>query len=236
MEEPSEMGELIANPSPLDEGSTNLPSNGSPQSTLGSRFFLEGAGEVEALLTDSCLSWHHCSEYTERSISTCWGLTTVSQMPNELLLSNIYAVELAGWGSVKESKAAAAMYCILGLNSKFYRFIVHFAERSSKPHSVLIPRALVFGHPDPETCEVWFQRIHNLIKLDAKRPKNLLVFVNPLSGKRRASKTWEEVHYLFDRAKINTKVVTTLRAGHAFDIMKEITNEELYSYDGVVTV
>ncbi|XP_057861117.1 ceramide kinase isoform X1 [Cryptomeria japonica] len=225
----------------VEDGLENLVADGPPpQSSLRSRFILEGEGEVEALLTDRCLSCHHCAEDTERSSTTCWGLTTVSEMPTELLLSNIYAVELAGRGSVHETKAAAATYCLLGIDSKvleyFYRFVVHFVQKSSKQHSVWIPKTLVFGHPDPETCTLWFERIHNIITSDVKRPKNLLIFVNPLSGKRHASKTWEGVQSFFDRAKIITKVVTTQRSGHAFDIMKEITNDELNSYDGVVTV
>lgn len=247
---PSEKGKLVSDSSSSEEGrhrskdmeidASHSHSESEVQpSSLASRLYLDFVGEVDVLLTPSRLSWHttgNTDAASDRDISSCWGLMATTQMPTELLLSNIYAVELASRGPIHEPKSAAATYRLLGRESKLHHFTVHFVEKSHKQHSVWIPKALVFGHADPKTCQEWVQCIHNFLNLDDKRPKNLLVFVNPLSGKRHGVKTWEVVRPLFDRANIMMKVVKTDRAGHAFDIMKEITNEQLSCYDGVVTV
>ncbi|KAK8975389.1 hypothetical protein V6N11_057483 [Hibiscus sabdariffa] len=62
------------------------------------------------------------------------------------------------------------------------------------------------------------------------------VFVHPLSGKGNGWRTWETVAPIFSRAKINTKVIVTQSAGHAFDVMISTKDEELNSYDGVLAV
>jgi len=87
-------------------------------------------------------------------------------MPTKVLLSNIYAVELVSSCPIRESKSAAATYCLSGSDSKLHCFAVHFVEKSHKQRSVWIPRALVFGHPDPKTCQEWAQCIQNFLKLD----------------------------------------------------------------------
>lgn len=248
---PSEKGKVVADSSSsleeerhpskdteIDASNSHSKSEVEP-SSLASRLYLDFVGEVDVLLTPNRVSWHTSGNTYASSdcdMSSCWGLMDATQMPTEVLLSDIYAVELASTGAIHESKSAAATYSLLGCVSKLHCFAVHFVEKSHKQHSVWIPRALVFGHPDPKTCQEWVQCIHNFLNLDDKRPKNLLVFVNPLSGKRNAVKTWEVVRPLFDRAKVMMKVVKTDRAGHAFDIMKEITTEQLNCYDGVVTV
>ncbi|XVF11240.1 hypothetical protein REPUB_Repub08aG0009400 [Reevesia pubescens] len=62
------------------------------------------------------------------------------------------------------------------------------------------------------------------------------VFVHPISGKANGRRTWETVAPIFSRAKVNTNVIVTQRAGHAFDVMKSTTNEELNSCDGAIAV
>ncbi|WVZ74340.1 hypothetical protein U9M48_022538 [Paspalum notatum var. saurae] len=65
---------------------------------------------------------------------------------------------------------------------------------------------------------------------------SLLVFVHPLCGKGRGVRNWETVAPLFDRAKIKTKVITTERAGHAYDTLSSLSDIELKTFDGVVAV
>lgn len=248
---PLEKGKLVADSSSSLEGerppSKNIEMDATHShseselepSRMASRLYLDSVGEVDVLLTPDRISWlttGNTNASSDCDMSSCWGLMAATQMPTEVLLSDIYAVELASGGSIFESKSAAATYSLLSCVSKLHCFAVHFVEKLHKQHSVWIPRALVFGHPDPKTCQEWVQRIHNFLNIDDKRPKKLLVFVNPLSGKKHAVKTWEVVRPLFDRAKIILKVVKTVRAGHAFDIMKEITTEQLNCYDGAVTV
>lgn len=90
--------------------------------------------------------------FKDCDMSSGWGLTAMTQMPTKVLLSDIYVVELASRGSIFESKFAAATYILLSCVSKLHSFVVHLLEKSHKQNFVWIPRALVFGHPDPKTC------------------------------------------------------------------------------------
>ena len=47
------------------------------------------------------------------------------------------------------------------------------------------------------------------------RRKRLLVFVNPVSGRGRAKKIWEDVTKMLEEAEIDFETVITKRAGQA---------------------
>ncbi|EMS62971.1 Ceramide kinase [Triticum urartu] len=83
-------------------------------------------------------------------------------------------------------------------------------------------------------------KLENKIKFSDVYAVELLdegpVFVHPLCGKGRGCKNWEMVAPLFDRAKVNTKVIITERAGHAYDTLASISDKELKKFDGVVAV
>ncbi|XP_044468078.1 ceramide kinase-like isoform X2 [Mangifera indica] len=113
--------------------------------------------------------------------------------------------------------------------------ILSFRKSKTQPN-VWVLAVYTFGHKDLPTCEMWVNRLSASLSLEVGRPKNLLVFVNPMSGKTNAGRTWETVAPIFARAKIEAKVVVTERAGHAFDVMTSTTNKEFNSYDGVIAV
>ncbi|VAI47668.1 unnamed protein product [Triticum turgidum subsp. durum] len=119
---------------------------------------------------------------------------------------------------------------------RLHRFAVHVITRSRKHPSQLVPYEYLFGHKDPETCKSWVEHLSACINNEQDRPKNLMVFVHPLCGKGRGCKNWEMVAPLFDRAKVNTKVIITERAGHAYDTLASISDKELKKFDGVVAV
>lgn len=141
---PSEKGKLVSDSSSSEEGrhrskdmeidASHSHSESEVQpSSLASRLYLDFVGEVDVLLTPSRLSWHttgNTDAASDRDISSCWGLMATTQMPTELLLSNIYAVELASRGPIHEPKSAAATYRLLGRESKLHHFTVHFVEKS----------------------------------------------------------------------------------------------------------
>jgi len=65
-----------------------------------------------------------------------------------------------------------------------------------------------------------------------RRPRTMLVFVNPASGKRRGMRVWEVVEVLFRAANIHLRVVVTRCKGHAFDVV----SDDREVYDGIVAV
>eukprot|EP00256_Glycine_max_P070221 XP_025984816.1 ceramide kinase isoform X2 [Glycine max] len=117
-----------------------------------------------------------------------------------------------------------------------YSFTVHGFIRSKTQPSQCILVEYTFGHKNLPRCQMWVNQLNASLKHEIGRPKNLLVFVHPRSGKGNGCRTWEAVAPIFSRAKVKTKVIVTERAGEAFDVMSSITNVELNSFDGVVAV
>ncbi|XP_069501332.1 ceramide kinase-like isoform X2 [Ambystoma mexicanum] len=66
-----------------------------------------------------------------------------------------------------------------------------------------------------------------------RRPKELLVFINPFGGRGQAVRIYSRVSPLFQLAGIRTKVIETTRANHARD---HILTEDLQGVDGLVCV
>ncbi|XP_034290187.1 ceramide kinase-like [Pantherophis guttatus] len=66
------------------------------------------------------------------------------------------------------------------------------------------------------------------------RPKSLLVFINPVGGRKRATEIYQsQVAPLFALAGIHTQIVETCRANEARDY---ILQQDLYGFDGLVSV
>jgi hypothetical protein len=69
------------------------------------------------------------------------------------------------------------------------------------------------------------------------RPRNLLFFVNPYGGKRRAVKIFEEhVKPILELCKVKHTVIYTKRRNHATDELRAMTDEQLQYFDGVIAV
>ncbi|XP_052111263.1 ceramide kinase [Arachis duranensis] len=169
--------------------------------------------------------------------SICFGIKSRSKAASEIKLSDIYAVELSHHGPIHITNLPRATeHLLFGNDIKLYRFMVHGFIRSKNQLSQWIPTTYTFGHKDFRVCEMWVNKLNVFLDHDVGRPRNLLVFVNPKSGKRNGCKTWEAVGPIFSRAKVETKVIVTKRAGQALDVMSSMTNKELNNYDGVVAV
>ncbi|XP_050223739.1 ceramide kinase isoform X2 [Mercurialis annua] len=121
-------------------------------------------------------------------------------------------------------------------DSEMHRFAVHGFQKSQSQPCLWVLTEYKFGHKDLRTCQLWVGRIKALLKMEVDRPKSLLVFINPRSGKSCGCRTWETVAPIFSHAGVEAKVVVTERAGHAFDVMSSLGNKELKSYDGVIVV
>ncbi|KAF5771245.1 putative ceramide kinase [Helianthus annuus] len=200
-------------------------------------FFLDHVGEVFLTLKPDGLSWKLmeslCNDQVDRS--TCLGIPILSKHDTSIKISDVYAVEFIDWGLVHDTLLTNPGF-LLGHASEMYRFTVHGVARSKSQSSLWAPVVYTFGHVDKQTCQTWVNKINSFLSLETDRPKSLLVYVNPGSGKGNGCRTWESVAPIFSQAKVKTKVIVTERAGHAFEAMASITNLELNMYDGVVAV
>ncbi|KAG5033483.1 hypothetical protein JHK85_017465 [Glycine max] len=205
-------------------------------SILRSTLLLYHVGEVTLTFHSDRLSWK-LVEPLDNDVSTCLGIKYFSKVATGIKLSDIYAVELNDHGSIHISSLSPATECLfLGQDIKMYSFTVHGFIRSKTQPSQCILVEYTFGHKNLPRCQMWVNQLNASLKHEIGRPKNLLVFVHPRSGKGNGCRTWEAVAPIFSRAKVKTKVIVTERAGEAFDVMSSITNVELNSFDGVVAV
>ncbi|XP_059153792.1 ceramide kinase-like [Physella acuta] len=88
---------------------------------------------------------------------------------------------------------------------------------------------------DYGTCQIWIEKLQDILRSpEWKRPKRLLVFINPFGGKKKAVKIFnEKVRPLFELAGIYSEVIITKRQYHARDV---IFDYDLHSVDGLVCV
>ncbi|XP_022737150.1 ceramide kinase-like [Durio zibethinus] len=207
-------------------------------SVLSSNVLLDHVGEVTLTLHSDGLSWKSLDSF-DNGASTCLGIKFVPEIATEFKLSDIYAVELTDSDMIQESNLTCAGECFLGNDSDYSEmnhFAVHSFQKSKSQPCLWILAMYTFGHKDLQTCQMWVNKINDSLNKEVGRPKNLLVFVHPMSGKANGWRTWETVAPIFSRAKINAKVIVTQKAGHAFDVMTSISNDELNLYDGAVAV
>ncbi|KAL0292495.1 UNVERIFIED_CONTAM: Ceramide kinase [Sesamum calycinum] len=221
-----------------DNSSPNPPfTDGDAGSVSSSNFFLDHVGEVVLTHNSDGLSWKLVgSLHTEEDKFSCLRFKYVSQSESEVKFADVYAVNFIGWGLVHESSLGTAERSVLGHSLEMYRFTMHVVHKSKTQTSLWTPSVYTFGHKNLEICKTWVNQINASLHMEAERPKNLLVFVHPKSGKGHGCRIWEAVAPLFSQAKVKTKVIMTERAGHARDILVSITNKDLSLYDGVVAV
>ncbi|KAJ4907476.1 Ceramide kinase [Raphanus sativus] len=211
-------------------------------SVMSGCFHLDHVGDVLLTRNQHGLSWK-CLDSSDCEGTACLGIGSWENTETEIRFSDIYAVEFDSYGLVHSPKSGLghAKECfrkqrLLTSTQQMYRFTVHGFQTSPKEPCLWKLAAFTFGHMDLETCQSWMDQLNYSLIKEVERPRNLLVFVHPRSGKASGLKIWETVSKIFIRAKVNTKVIVTERAGHAFDVMASIQNKELRSYDGIIAV
>ncbi|XP_062163725.1 ceramide kinase isoform X2 [Alnus glutinosa] len=204
-------------------------------SALSSILFLDHVGQVILTFNSDGLSWKLVKPFNSDE-STCLGIRLAPNSATEIKFSDIYAVEFISYGLVHESNLPSSGRCLVHNDYEMYRFTVHGVRRSTTQPSLWVPAVYTFGHKDLQTCQMWVNHSNASLNLELGRPRNLMVFVHPRSGKGNGCRTWETVAPIFSRAKVKTKVIVTERAGQAFHVMASTSNKDLYSYDGVVAV
>ncbi|XP_073306197.1 ceramide kinase [Primulina huaijiensis] len=206
-------------------------------SILSTKLFLDYVGEVVLTLNSDGLSWKLTEPvHNEEDKFSCLRLKLVPKTEAEFKFSDVYAANFIDWGLVHASVLSSAKGFSSGHSFKMYRFMVHVVQKSNNHSSLWTPSRYSFGHENLEVCEVWVNQINCYLHMERSRPKSLLVFVHPKSGKGNGCRIWEAVVPLFSQAKVKTKVIVTERAGHARDLLTSISDVELRLYDGVIAV
>ncbi|KAL9240367.1 hypothetical protein vseg_014595 [Gypsophila vaccaria] len=198
---------------------------------LSSKINLDCVGEVVLCLNSIGLSWKPVDSLFDVK-STCVSSIYRSDSASEIYFSDIYAVKLSGWGVIRQP----AGFCFLHRDLEMYCFVVHGMQKSKANSSLWQLVEYTFGHRDQLVCQTLVNQINSHLDKEIGRPKNLLVFVNPKSGKGVGLKIWEGVAPIFSHAKVRVKVTVTEKAGHAFDRVASMTSRELNTYDGIVAV
>lgn len=77
----------------------------------------------------------------------------------------------------------------------------------------------------------------SLLHTEFNRPKNLLCFINPFGGRRKAEDVFEKhIYPILQTCQVKSTVIRTQRQNHVAEFLGAISDEELYSYDAVVGV
>ncbi|KAG0568571.1 hypothetical protein KC19_6G029800 [Ceratodon purpureus] len=217
----------------VTSGSDRRQASGNEDALLKDTFYLEHVGHVSVTLSDTHFVWSsvedHIRELDASALLCC--RTILKDTEGHLPVAEIFAVKVLGSGPLNQPKSTI---CGGSLAPKqLHRVEVHtFLRFDGK----WVPKVYLFGHSSEAVVQEWAQKIQVLLHEDSRRPKTLLVFVNPYGGKGSGVVTWKQVAPLFELAKIEVKVITTERAGHARDIMNRATKDELNGLDGVIVV
>lgn len=199
---------------------------------MSSKLFLDRVGEVILSVDSTGISWKQ-----ETDVATsCLGKRPAPPCGEaNIEFSNIYGTKMVCHGLINLSTTLTPG-SFKDRCSEMHRFTVHGVKRSKTHPSVWGLAIYTFGHTDLRTCLAFVNHINSYLTKESGRPKRLLIFVNPHSGKGKGQKTWDVVAPIFSNAQVRTKVIVTERAGHAFDVMAAMTNQDLNTYDGVIAV
>ncbi|XP_074281838.1 ceramide kinase isoform X1 [Silene latifolia] len=199
---------------------------------FSSKVFLDNVGEVILCFSSTGLSWKSADSLCDQEKSPCLGRVFRSESAAEIYFSDVYATKLTGWGVIQQPAGC----CFLHQDLEMHRFVVHGMQKSKANPSLWQLVEYTFGHKNQPVCQMLVDQITAHLNKEMGRPKSLLVFVNPKSGKGNGQKIWEGVAPIFSRAKVKAQVTVTERAGHAFDQVASMTSRELNTYDGIVAV
>nr|CAD7393262.1 unnamed protein product [Timema cristinae] len=106
-----------------------------------------------------------------------------------------------------------------GLSQRHTSFIIHYGVRG-RNNNKWRHHTVTMNHTDPRQIASWVKTIHNYINSFTKRPKRIMVFVNPYGGKKKGLQIYEKrVKPLFELAGVHTTITITQSANHARDTL-----------------
>ncbi|KAF5300184.1 hypothetical protein FQA39_LY11218 [Lamprigera yunnana] len=108
-------------------------------------------------------------------------------------------------------------------------FTIHYAQK--KKENLWCYNSLTLRHSDSLQVSSWVKTIQNHLLNFYRRPKKLLLFVNPYGGKRQAMQVYEKYGKpLFNIAGIDVSVIVSQRRNQIRDI---IINHNLDVFDSI---
>ncbi|XP_046985114.1 ceramide kinase [Schistocerca americana] len=111
-------------------------------------------------------------------------------------------------------------------------FTLHYAARASRCRWQY--RCVTFNHTDPRQVASWVKTIRNYLAGLRRRPRKVLVVVNPFGGRRRGPRVLErQVKPLLAVAGVESEVLLTQRPGHAHDTL---LRRPLDGLDAVISI
>eukprot|EP00877_Chromochloris_zofingiensis_P010465 jgi/Chrzof1/5672/Cz16g11060.t1 len=118
-----------------------------------------------------------------------------------------------------------------------HHFIIHALKRHKhKPWLWSIQKVKLSG-PDIDKVKSWVNYINDSIRALTDRPRQLLVFVNPYGGARKAGKIWRKVAApIMEMGHVKCTVVTTQGPAHAQNTITSLTLSRLQQLDGIIAV
>lgn len=118
-----------------------------------------------------------------------------------------------------------------------HRLAIYTFRRSPRSPTHWIPRCIILSTPAEGIAQQWAATINAAAAAQLRRPRHLLVLINPFGGKRKAEEVYtRHVAPVFERAGIKTVVKRTQFGGHARSLLLDMSASELSSFDGVVAV
>ncbi|XP_067216268.1 ceramide kinase isoform X3 [Linepithema humile] len=107
-------------------------------------------------------------------------------------------------------------------------FILHYAVRG--PKNKWRHHSVTMSHTDPRQVASWVKTIRNYLLGLTHRPRKVMLFINPIGGKKQGVKIWEkDVQPLMTIAGIETKMMVTERAGHIRDTLLTADLSDLHA-------
>lgn len=101
-----------------------------------------------------------------------------------------------------------------------HRFVVYTFQRSARRPFNWHPRCLIFSTPAERVAMQWTALVNAAAAAQPRRPRHLLVLVNPFGGRRRGPQLYRRiVAPVFEKAGVKTDVRTTQFGGHARDLV-----------------
>jgi len=122
-------------------------------------------------------------------------------------------------------------------SENMYELCLYTLKKSTRNSSVWFPRRVIFKSAAEKVIEKVHMVVQDALQRYTCRPKNLLVFVNPYGGSKRAMSVYEHnVLPILEKAHIRYSMHMTQYRGHAKQLMEGLTEKELEELDGIVAV
>lgn len=113
-----------------------------------------------------------------------------------------------------------------------HNFIIHYAEKAKE--ATWVYKQISLKHADELQVTAWVKTLQNILRTFRKRPKHLLLFINPFGGKKNAMQIYEKYgKTLFQIAGVEVTVNVSQRKDQIRDFL---INHNLDMFDSVACV